>query len=59
VFRGLLHLIPEVAGTNTVRRQSLHQRANPDDAFRVEPVHGFVEEQDWRIAQKRGRDAER
>ena len=55
------HLAHQMGGDEdraAFRRQALQEIADPVDAFRVEPVHGLVEEERLRVPEQRRGDAE-
>ena len=55
------HLGQQVRGHEhrpTLRGQALHERADPEDALRVEAVDRLVEQQDLRVAEQRAGQAE-
>ncbi|GAB3980669.1 hypothetical protein GCM10027615_59670 [Plantactinospora veratri] len=61
VVGGQRHLAHQVAGDEdgpALRRQPLHEVADPEDALRIEAVDRFVEQQHRCIAEQRGGDAE-
>ena len=61
VVGGDRHLVHQVAGDEdraALGGQPLHQVPDPDDALGVEPVDRLVEDEDRRVAEQRGGDAE-
>src|SRR5690606_16147586 len=61
VVRGRLHLVHEVTREEdgpSFGGESLQQTAYPADAFRVEPVHRLVEDEDGRVTEQSCGNAE-
>ena len=61
VVGSLLHLAHEVAREQdrpAFGGEPLQEAANPADTLGVEPVHRLIEDQDLRVSQERGGDAE-
>lgn len=57
----LLHFAHQVAGDedgSTVGRTGFHQLADPGDAFSIKAVHRFVQDEDLRVSEQRGGDAQ-
>jgi len=61
VVNRLLHLGEHMAGYEhrlAVGGEAAHERAEPANAFRVEPVRGLVQDQQLRVAEQRAGEPE-